>query len=273
MNIITREKWGASRPLPRSIGPTSKLVLHHTVGRYRGAAGTRAIDRFHAEGRGWYYGYAYNFGVDPESLEVFEGRGAMRRGGHTKGHNTTSQAIVVYGDYRVDPVDGRLLARLAELVHWGAGQGWWPNRFTHGHKDLGSTSCPGFNLYTAIDDINERAARLGTPPPAPEPLGRNHIAMLGLRPGDEDRNSDKSPVMYLQACLREVVGRRDVNIDGVYGPVTTDAVKEFQRSKGLGESGQMNWHTTFLLEQAFAAQYGPKAPAGGHTHEATVTLR
>jgi hypothetical protein len=119
----------------------------------------RQIQRFHMETRGW-SDIAYSFVVDPDTLEVFEGRGAGIAGGHTRGHNTISHAICVMGNYETDRPTDALLNRIAELVAHGHHQGWWPAQLTGGHRDASgaSTACPGRHLQTAIPTINARAA-------------------------------------------------------------------------------------------------------------------
>lgn len=249
-NYRSREQWGAKHPLPPSISPTSRLVLHHTVGRYRGDEGTRDIDHLHGVIKGWTYGYAYNFGIDPTTLTLYEGRGELRAGGHTRGYNYTSQAIVVYGDYRTDPVTDELLERIAEVVLWGSAQKWWPNKITHGHRDLSTTGtvCPGNKLYDAIPDINY-AILNGK---VPDNTGKEFIELmetLRLYDGWKQNTHLRNEVRRLQAWLA-IAGVIAANTfknnvpDGLFGPGTKEGVIEFQRSKGLtadGIAGPKTW--------------------------------
>lgn len=253
MNITKREQWGASRPLPRHIGRTDMLVLHHTVGRYRGSGGTREIDRMHYEDRGWYYGYAYNFGIDPVSLEIFEGRGAMRQGGHTYGYNTTSQAIVVYGDFRYDEVTDGLIETIADLVRYGSAQGWWPDHITHGHKDLRPTSCPGDKLYDAIPDINQAVIYGTIPDKADDKEFLNMLDTLSYPDGWESKGGDpalRNEVRRAQSWLAVAdyiaANTFDSNHkpDGLFGPGTKKATEDFQRDQGItvdGIIGPVTW--------------------------------
>lgn len=157
-DIIPREAWGARPPKRRHHipTPTRDLVEHHTVGDYRGAAGIRAIQDFHMDGRGW-SDIAYSFVIDRRSLDVYEGRGFGVAGGHTRGHNTTSHAICVTGNFDLYQPPDKLLRRVAELVRHGADRNQWPNRITGGHRDFGETACPGRYLYLAIPRINHYA--------------------------------------------------------------------------------------------------------------------
>lgn len=157
-DIVTRKEWGARPPRRRHNipTPTRDLVEHHTVGDYRGAAGIRAIQDFHMDGRGW-SDIAYSFVVDRRTLKVYEGRGFGIAGGHTKGHNTTSHAICVTGNFDLYQPTDALLRRIAELVQLGYRLSKWPDRLTGGHRDFGSTACPGKYLYLAIPRINQYA--------------------------------------------------------------------------------------------------------------------
>lgn len=155
LTIVAREDWGARPPKRRHNipVPTRDLVQHHTVGDYRGAAGIRAIQNFHMDGRGW-SDIAYSFVIDRRNLTIYEGRGFGVAGGHTKGHNTTSHAICVTGNFDLYQPSDDLLRVIAALVRFGADQGKWPDRITGGHRDFGSTACPGKYLYLAIPTIN-----------------------------------------------------------------------------------------------------------------------
>jgi len=156
VDIIARADWGARLPRHRYHidTPTPELWLHHTAGNHRGANGMRAIQAFHMDTRGW-SDIAYSFVVDRISLNVYEGRGAGIAGGHTRGHNRTSHAICVMGNFEDLIPQTDLLELLAELVDHGHTQGWWPAQFTGGHRDVASTACPGRNLYAQIPVINQ----------------------------------------------------------------------------------------------------------------------
>ena len=155
MEIIKREEWGARKPRRKHNipVPTRELWQHHTVGDYRGAAGIRAIQDFHMDGRGW-SDIAYSFVIDRRTLKVYEGRGFGVAGGHTKGHNTISHAICVTGNFDLYQPTDELLRKIAELIRYGYKLGKWPLKLTGGHRDVGNTACPGKYLYLAIPKIN-----------------------------------------------------------------------------------------------------------------------
>lgn len=105
--------------------------------------------------RGW-FDIAYNFLVDRQGT-IFEGRGAGVAGAHTQGHNVSGQAICVLGHYDNRRPTQASLEAVADLVRHGHERGWWPDHITGGHRDVGSTSCPGTHLYSQIPHINRLA--------------------------------------------------------------------------------------------------------------------
>jgi len=164
VRIIPRSEWGARTPKRRTRiypanMPTPELWEHHTVGDYRGAAGIRAIQNFHMDGRGW-SDIAYNWIIDRRTREIYEGRGPGIMGGHTKGHNTHSHAICITGNFELYQPPDPLLWTIAALVAHGHDQRWWRERkLTGGHRDASGaeTLCPGKYLYLAIPRINRYA--------------------------------------------------------------------------------------------------------------------
>lgn len=174
IEIITRAQWGADAPRRRAeiATPTPELWLHHSAGSHHGAAGVRDIQHDHMNVTHHWSDIAYSNLVDPDSLDVFEGRGVGVRGGHTFGHNSVSHGVCVLGNFEIKMPSDRLIWKLAELVAHGHRLGWWPDQLTGGHRDVRSTACPGKHLYARIPDINDRARQLleGEPmPPTNEP--------------------------------------------------------------------------------------------------------
>lgn len=166
VEIISRSGWSAVAPRSRSRirTPSPELWLHHTAGNHSGAVGMRSIQQFHMtpkpSGRGW-SDIAYSFVIDPDTLRIYEGRGAGVLGAHTFGRNSISHAICVMGNFDRERPPAGLVARVAELVAHGHDRGWWPERLTGGHRDVSPTSCPGDELYALIGEINDRT---GAPP-------------------------------------------------------------------------------------------------------------
>lgn len=157
LTFVTRSQWRARNPSHVNTIPipTPDLWLHHTGGAERGSEGMRAIQDYHMDVKGW-SDIAYSFVIDPISNWVYVGRGAGIQGAHTEGHNTTSHAICIMGNFEVMKPSDDLLRTIAELINYGVEKGWW-SKFTGGHRDASgaSTACPGKYLYAAIPTIKE----------------------------------------------------------------------------------------------------------------------
>lgn len=147
MRIRSRAEWGARPPKSRrAMQPAgvTHLFLHHAAAVYpSGDEAMRRIQKFHQDSRGW-ADYAYNYGVWDDG-SIWEGRGWGTQGGHTRGWNTKSVAVCYMGDGS-KPVPQAALDAIRWLAdeadrHFGRGL------VRQGHRDVGSTSCPGDWLY------------------------------------------------------------------------------------------------------------------------------
>ena len=194
--IISRAEWGADesivREKPSYADRVAFSVVHHTAGTTpsspsQSAAIVRGIQAYHVKSNGW-NDIGYNFLVDPFG-QVFEGRaGGVTRnvvGAHAQGFNTGSTGAAVLGTYESTSVSAvarsaltRLLAWRLDLAHvdpasrltWlSAGNPRFPAgtpvslAAVSGHRDTGSTSCPGAALYGALGRLATDAAAVGGP--------------------------------------------------------------------------------------------------------------
>lgn len=197
-------------------GPTTMsalrfAVVHHTVSTndYTSSQADdqiRAIYDYHVNGRGW-CDIAYNFVVDRFGT-VWEGRtgsiGGPVQGGHASGFNTGSMGVVLLGQYHpgssppAATVSSSQYNGVRDLIAWKFGQhdvdalgttvevsGGSTSipagtkvtlKTISGHRDVGSTGCPGDNAYTLLPnwrtDVAARVA--GAPTAATRPAaGRN----------------------------------------------------------------------------------------------------
>ncbi|XP_021332584.2 N-acetylmuramoyl-L-alanine amidase isoform X1 [Danio rerio] len=111
----------------------------------------RAMQRFHQKDRGWYdIGYSFVVGSDGY---IYEGRGWMSQGAHTKGRNNVGYGVAFIGDYsgRLPSTHDMELVR-HHLVKCGVNNGFLQEDFTIlGHRQVVvTTSCPGNALYSEI---------------------------------------------------------------------------------------------------------------------------
>ena len=146
MNIVGRAEWGA-KP---AVGVTNLVpsrvalcVLHHTTGTYAGAQTVRNIQAFHQGPTRKWADIAYSFLVAPDGT-IYEGRGWGKQGAHAKGYNSSSVGIAFIGDGRL-PVPAPALASIAWLGSEADRRFGTLRRV--GHRDVGSTVCPGDALH------------------------------------------------------------------------------------------------------------------------------
>jgi hypothetical protein len=227
MDYVRRSAWGALPPRSKPVAiatPVKHLVLHHSVTPDHGMRTVRSIQRFHQEARGW-QDIAYSALWSPADQVMYEGRGWAVAGAHTRGHNRTSHAICVLGNYETTKPDARTIYALAEWANWH-GTTYGPDQYV-GHRDLGSsTACPGRYLYEQLGQINKLARDLNGAPPPPA-LELPPTLRLG------DKGDD---VRLLQAAV--------MAHDGIYGPQTERAVRDYQTAHGLtvdGICGPQTW--------------------------------
>ena len=179
--IRTRGEWGARAP-SNSVGTASSLklaVVHHSAtGNDYSPADVpgiiRSIQAFHIDGNGW-SDIGYNFIVDKFG-GMWEGRdGSLLRnsiGAHAEGFNTGSVGVMALGNYTAGAPGAAQVTNIADVIAWKfANAGIDPNTrvdFTSGgsstipagqvvnlprvvgHRDVGSTDCPGSNLYAQL---------------------------------------------------------------------------------------------------------------------------
>jgi len=173
----------------------------------------RAIYRFHtaspAQGGRGFSDIGYNFVVSSDG-RVFEGRYARSyavgeeptgediqqrgvTGAHAANHNAGTAGIALLGNFvNIEPTQQSVSA-LVELLAWKAARHGIdplaedlydnpasssdiPRRFPNiaGHRDIGSTACPGGFLYAMLPSIRQRVAEriaAGGPAASPSPTG------------------------------------------------------------------------------------------------------
>ncbi|MBN3310165.1 PGRP2 amidase, partial [Amia calva] len=208
--IIPRCMWGAEpyRGTPTLLTlPLGFLYVHHTyepsapcLSFEHCARDMRGMQRFHQDDRGWDdIGYSFVVGSDGY---VYEGRGWLWRGAHTKGHNSLGYGVSIIGDYSTALPSPHTLALLRDsLAQCAVRGGRLVDNYTiHGHRQVVDTSCPGDALYSEIRgwqhyQVRHRGGRevtmprlpqsaLLTPPPV---FNSNRKLSRSRRQGDRQR--------------------------------------------------------------------------------------
>jgi len=175
--VEARAQWGADPPAcSPGYCTVTHLAIHHTAGANeylspgyaQCAANVKAIQSYHMYSRGWCdIGYQYLVCVHGR---IWEGRagGDDVIGAHDA-HNCGSMATAFMGyfhsPYSQQPTQGMLDA-MAELGAWKCdqrgidplGSSWYAGLGgimdnLYGHRDVGSTSCPGDLLYAQLPGL------------------------------------------------------------------------------------------------------------------------
>ncbi|MEM9191511.1 MAG: peptidoglycan recognition protein [Myxococcota bacterium] len=181
LGIVTRSAWGArsTRCTSRNTSK-SRIAIHHTVtGSSNPARQMRGIQNFHMDSRGWCdVGYHFLLGADGK---IYEGRPLELLGSHVGGNNTGNVGIAFIGCFNSSGCSGlgsttppnsmfeaagKLSRRLSQIYDINI-----TSSTLKGHRDHSgaSTSCPGSNVHSRLDDIRELARSSAPPPPPPPP--------------------------------------------------------------------------------------------------------
>jgi len=165
-------------------------IVHHTAGtndytQAQSAAIVRGIQLFHVKSNGW-NDIGYNYLVDRFGT-IYEGRyGGVDRnviGAHALGFNTGSVGIALLGTYGSTKPSAAAQDAIARLIAWrldlahvdptssltfvsGGSEKYAPDapvklRAVSGHRDTGSTECPGNALYSRLGAIAASARAIG----------------------------------------------------------------------------------------------------------------
>ena len=178
--IYSRAQWGANEAL-RDKGSLRYFevhagFVHHTVNandytRAEVPGLLRSIYAYHTQSRGW-SDVGYNYLVDRFG-RTWEGRyGGVDRavvGAHTLGYNDYAFAMSAIGNFDIKKPSSAMVQAYGALFAWKLSlhgidassprQTVGPDDFPaiNGHRDAGSTACPGRHLYAKLGRIRELA--------------------------------------------------------------------------------------------------------------------
>ncbi len=179
--IYSRAQWGADEKMrdAKSLryGTVNAGFVHHTVNANDYTADQvpaiiRGIYAYHVKSRGW-SDIGYNYLVDRFG-RIWEGRyGGIDKavvGAHTLGYNDYSFAMSAIGNFDVVQPPEAMIQAYGALFAWKLGLAGVNPASTsqqvgkkvfqaiNGHRDAGSTACPGKYLYAQIPRIRQLAA-------------------------------------------------------------------------------------------------------------------
>ncbi|QCW50256.2 hypothetical protein FE634_07270 [Nocardioides dongxiaopingii] len=180
--IYSRAQWGADERMRDASSLHYYEVhagfVHHTVNanNYKAKdvpAILRGIYAYHTQSRGW-SDVGYNYLVDRFG-RIWEGRyGGVDRavvGAHTLGYNDDSFSMSAIGNYDVAQPSQAMVQAYGVLFGWklslhgvkasSTKQFVTSRNFAaiNGHRDAGSTACPGRYLYAKLPQIRSLAAQ------------------------------------------------------------------------------------------------------------------
>ncbi len=178
--VVAKDAKGRSYSWPLQYSKTVKLLaIHHSAlivtGDPRPAAERmRALYKYHARNKGW-GDIGYHFVVDEDGL-VYEGRqgGTYVVGGHAYCNNVGTIGIMLMGNFELEmpsQAQAQGLQRLLDSLAREYGLDVRNSVQFHGktfatpivaHRDLLSTLCPGYTLYSGLTQIigNVQTGRL-----------------------------------------------------------------------------------------------------------------
>jgi N-acetylmuramoyl-L-alanine amidase len=195
--------------------------------------------------RGW-SDIGYHFVITQDGIRHFGRKPETATGAHVGGHNTNTIGVCVTGGLSRQSgasvgVDTRNSAQISEqisLLHELLGR--HPKAVICGHRDLGSTQCPGYDAGAWWRRVNGDA----------EASVQDSVGGPTLSYHVTQRGSRGRAVNKLQAELVRL-GYLQGPADGKFGRLTEAAVRSFQRDSGIdvdGEVGPMTW--TALMTRA-----------------------
>jgi uncharacterized protein with LGFP repeats len=199
--VFSRAQWGADEGIrtwdPAYAATIKAATLHHTADSNNYTADQvpaimRSIYRYHTVSLGW-GDIGYNIIIDKFG-RLFEGRAgglaSTVMGAHAGGFNTATFGVSMLGNYELVPVPQSTVDSVAAIIAWkfslfgvdprgstvltssGGGTSKYaagakatvPTIF--GHRDVGSTACPGRYGYARLGEIRDRvSAQLGSSAP------------------------------------------------------------------------------------------------------------
>ena len=215
------------------------VVVHHTTGSGVDPWNrVRQHDKYHVVTRGW-TSIAYNWLVSGETGEIFEGRG-WRRGAATKGHNhnTVSISYIGSGDDLTEVGKEAILTVIGELREQYGDHLW-----VKCHRDFGTTYCPGDELAAWIKSGMPVLEDRPTADTWQFRLDEMESIGLDFRRKALKKGARGTNVSTLQKRLNQRINAQLV-VDGIFGKVTKNAVKEFQSMYPIkvdGVVGPVTW--------------------------------
>lgn len=211
--------------------PFDTLTWHYTATFDDQDIGAAEIDAMH-KAKGW-SGIGYHGVIRFSGVREW-GRPMTKTGAHVRNHNARNLGFVAVGGLRHESgpnvgVDTRTREQIAAqivLTRWAL-ETYPTIKHVIGHRDQVATQCPGYDVaqwWAGVTGGRVPVARL-VPSDAPA------VSYALTKRGSTGRT-----VRTLQDALNGL-GHGVGAVDGVFGPATERAVREFQIANGLPADG------------------------------------
>jgi hypothetical protein len=258
--ILPRSAWGGQDCVAQDVEYSTRtraevLIVHHTIHSANANAYSPgdvpdllyAICSYHVGVRGW-NDIGYNTLID-SSGRIWEGRGGgvdqPVRGAHAAGFNSSSVGVAFIGDHNVAPptaaaqdafvaygawrmdvahIDPRsvpvVISRDSPTYPDGVAV---PLRAVSGHRDVGTTGCPGSIAYNLLGSLTERILAVGGERiyggwPAVDPIPGNQVEGYQPTTFAFEMTSDSDWVFQLVAPDgRVIISEQGAGIAGSVG--------------------------------------------------------
>ncbi|EFL88266.1 peptidoglycan-binding domain-containing protein [Ahrensia sp. R2A130] len=215
----------------------NEIVVHCAATPEGREVSVATIRKWH-KARGWSdIGYHFVIGLDGK---VHKGRPLSKTGAHVRGRNRGTVGICYVGGVSRDgrtPKDTRTHSQKAALLNLiNSLMAEYPSiKLISGHHDYAAKACPSFPAREQYADLSGAVAKTSTPP-----------------------NVDER-YRYLQRLLT-AAGYPHGLADGIKGPRTIKAIKDYQEFMGLPKSGEFDKATVVNL-RVIEETVSPRRPA------------
>ncbi len=162
VTLMRRNAWTSDSPrrwLLREGGVYDRITIHHQGGRPSVSRVQNAvvseIDAIYGGHRRLRYGdIAYHFIVD-YSGRVWEGRSLAYQGAHVIKENDRNLGVLLLGNFEEQSPSQESLDSILSLVQRLRVRFGVKKHRVYGHRDLGSSVCPGKHLYPHVVALRE----------------------------------------------------------------------------------------------------------------------
>jgi N-acetyl-anhydromuramyl-L-alanine amidase AmpD len=215
---------------------TEMIVLHHAAAK---SCTVQDVHKWHLNNR--WNGIGYHFFISRDG-QIFRGRPEDTVGSHAKGYNSKSIGVCFEGDYTTQTMPKAQLEAGKELVAYLKDK--YKITTIKGHRDLMATSCPGLNfpffeIASAKQNVIKENLVLAFQKAAQ--ADGYKFAQYGCDGiyGNETAEAMKKCIVKKRIfykyknCTKLVQRLLGVQQDGLCGSQTANAIREFQKKKGL----------------------------------------